>query len=201
MPDQELPAAARRYEAYSHEAMREEVDTDNDPAAAGEVGGQWAELAGRLRESTDALGALLERSGEAWTGPAAEAMRGVLGQAAGWSADAAELSDALGRSVSAQADIAARARAEMPPPVRYDPAGMIREAAASGNLLNLAGLSAAMHARKAEAEAARQKAVDVMNARDDGLRAAVPEGEFTPPPPLTSVAPEVPPQPGSSRPV
>jgi hypothetical protein len=60
----------------------------------------------------------------------------------------------------------------MPPPVPYDPVAMIREA--SGNVLSLIGLSDAMAARRAESEAARLKAIDVMNTRDSALRAAVP---------------------------
>jgi hypothetical protein len=86
--------------------------------------------------------------------------------------------------VSAQAEVAARARADMPPPVHYDPGEMIRGAAASGNVLELAGLSVAMETRRREAEAARIKAIDVMNTRDAALRDLVPPDSFTPPPAL-----------------
>jgi hypothetical protein len=70
----------------------------------------------------------------------------------------------------------------MPPPVPYDAASMIREAA--GDVLRLVGLSEAMAVKRAEAEAARLKAIDVMNARDGALRAAVPARSFDAPPDL-----------------
>ncbi|MDI5982401.1 PE-PGRS family protein [Amycolatopsis magusensis] len=188
MPDHSVPVSTRRYEAYSHQALKDEVDAGNDPGEAGAIGGQWDELAGRFHESAQALTALLEHSREHWSGEGGEALRGVLTQAARWSGEVAGVSTSVGGSVAAQAEIAARAKAEMPEPVEYDPAGMIRSAAASGNLLALAGLPAAMEETKAAAEAARQKAIDVLNARDAALRDAIPEQSFAPPPPLTTRA-------------
>ncbi|NBH04239.1 PE-PGRS family protein, partial [Amycolatopsis sp. SID8362] len=71
-----------------------------------------------------------------------------------------------------------RARADMPPPVAYDPASMIRDAASSGNLLAMAGLADELAARRAESEAARQKAIDVLRTRDAALRGHVPAETF-----------------------
>jgi hypothetical protein len=184
MTEPEVPPADRRYEAYRHEAMKAEVETGNDPAEAGAIGGQWSALAGRLEESTRALAGLARRSEEFWQGGGAERMRAALTRFAGWSDEAASVSSVVGESVCRQADIAARAKAEMPDPVGYQPDAMIRDAAASGNILRMVGLSDAMAARRAEAEAARLRAVDVMNARDGGLRAAVPRSCFGPPPSL-----------------
>lgn len=61
MPDAEPPVPAARYESYSHEAMAAEVERDNDPVAAGEVGARWDGLAKRLHESTADLAALISR--------------------------------------------------------------------------------------------------------------------------------------------
>ncbi|HKS49545.1 MAG TPA: PE-PGRS family protein [Amycolatopsis sp.] len=164
--------------------MAAEVEAGNDPAAAGEIGRQWASLGARLRDSVEALSALAGRSREVWEGGAAEAMRNTLADAAGWSAKATEVSYAVSDAVTDQAGIAARARTEMPPPVDFDPARMIRDAAAGGNLLDLIGLSDALSARRDEAEAAREKAIDVMNARDAALRSSVPSQPFAVPPEL-----------------
>ena len=180
------PVAGTRYESYSHEAMAAEVAAGNDPAAAGQIGGQWAELGGKLQESTQRLAALAAQSEEAWQGEAGDAMRGALARAAGWLDQAAVVSSGVGDSVTQQADAAARAKAEMPPPVDYDPAVMIRDAAGSGNLLLMAGLSDAMSARRAEAEAARLKAVDVMNTRDAALHALAGKESFGAPPALSA---------------
>lgn len=176
-----VPEPGRRYESYTHEAMAAEVAAGNDPAAAGEIGAQWAGLGARLSESLTALSALSEGSREIWQGPAAEAMRSALSRAADWSGQAGEVAHLVSDAVTAQAGIAARARAEMPPPVDFDPGRMIRDAVASGNVLQLVGLSDALSSRRDQAEAARAKAIDVMNARDAALRAVVPPRSFTAP--------------------
>lgn len=181
-----IPEPVRRYESYSHEAMAAEVEAGNDPPAAGEIGEGWAGLARRLRESAEALGAISRASGQAWEGAAGQAMREALATAADWSGRTTEMAGALSDAVGDQAGIAARARAEMPPPVDFDPVRTIRQAASSGNLLDLIGLSDELSARRAEAQAARTKAIDVMNTRDTALRAAVPVASFDVPPELGS---------------
>ncbi|MGI5995795.1 PPE domain-containing protein [Saccharomonospora viridis] len=180
------PADDRRYESYAHERMYAEVGTDNDPAVAGEIGREWTKLARELREVGDTLAALSEASERAWQGGAAESMRSVLRDAVAWTEQAADVSDTVGQAVVGQAEAAARAKAEMPEPVSYDPAAMIREAASAGDVWRLVGLSDAMAARRDEAEHARQQAVDVMYARSAALGSAVPDGEFPTPPRLTS---------------
>ena len=180
----EPPVPAARYESYSHEAMAAEVERDNDPVAAGEAGARWDGLAKRLHESTADIAALIASSQENWRGQAGDAARASLGRAAQWLSHSAAVSASVGTAIGAQADAAARARADMPPPVTYDPASMIRDAASSGNVLVLAGLADEMAARRAEAEAARQKAVDVMRTRDTALRGHVPAETFPAPPAL-----------------
>lgn len=188
-PPATKPRQASRYEAYSHEAMRAEVENGNDPAAAGQVGREWTELAARLREAGEVLNEVSSASAQAWYGPAGDALRSVLGRAALWSGEVASASATIGDAVGRQAEAAARARVEMPEPISYDPAGMIRTAASSGQVWQLVGLADAMERRRAEAEAARQQAVDVMYARDDALGDAVPQVGFPDPPPLTARSP------------
>jgi hypothetical protein len=164
--------------------MAAEVERDNDPAAAGEAGARWDGLAKRLQESTADVAALIASSDEHWRGQAGDAARASLGRAAQWLAHSAAVSASVGQAVGAQAEVAARARADMPPPVTYDPASMIRDAASSGSVFVLAGLAGAMAARRAEAEAARQKAIDVLRTRDTALRGHVPTETFPAPPAL-----------------
>ncbi|EIE99696.1 hypothetical protein [Saccharomonospora glauca] len=184
------PVADRRYESYSHEQMYREVGEGNDPAAAGEISREWTELAKDLREAGEVLVDLSGRGESVWRGDAAEALRSVVREAGAWSRRAAELSEVLGRAVAGQAEAAARARAQMPEPVPYDPGTMIREAVTSGDVWQLVGLSEAMAARRAEAEEARQRAIDVMYARDTALGEAVPDTRFPEPPSLTHGASE-----------
>lgn len=177
----EPPAPAARYESYSHEAMAAEVAQDNDPVVAGEVGARWEDLSRRLQDSTEDLARLISSTHESWQGEAGDAARAVLGKATHWLAHSAAVSTTVGESIGGQAEAAARARADMPPPVAYDPAAMIRDAAGSGNILALAFLADEMEARRAEAEAARQKAIDVMNTRDTALHGLAPRTGFSAP--------------------
>ncbi|WP_433407678.1 PE-PGRS family protein [Saccharomonospora azurea] len=179
------PATDRRYESYSHEQMYTEVGEGNDPVAAGEISREWNELANGLREAGDLLADLSGRSESAWQGAAAEALRAVVHDAATWSQQAAGLSEAVSEAVAVQAEAAARARAEMPEPVPYDAGALIRDAVASGDVWRLVGLSESMAARRDEAEQARQRAIDVMYARDTTLGEAVPDARFPEPPTLT----------------
>ncbi|QRP48753.1 PPE domain-containing protein [Amycolatopsis sp. FDAARGOS 1241] len=181
-----VPEPTARYESYSHVALAALVEQDNDPVAAGQAGARWAELARRFDDSTASLVALSSGSRELWEGDAGDAMRAVLAKATGWLGESAAVSAKVGDSVAAQADVAARARAEMPPPVEFDPAAMIRSAAASGSVLQLAGLSIELDARRAAAEAARQKAIDVVRTRDEALRGLVPGVSFPAAPALGS---------------
>ncbi len=174
----EPPAPAARYESYSHEAMAAEVAQDNDPVAAGEIGARWEDMSRRLQDSTEELARLIAGTHEQWQGEAGDAARGVLGKAAHWLAHSAAVSATLGDAVGGQAEAAARARADMPPPVTFDPAGMIRDAAGSGSILALVALADEMETRRAEAEAARQKAIDVMNTRDAALHSLAPRTGF-----------------------
>ncbi|PXY28029.1 PE-PGRS family protein [Prauserella muralis] len=189
MSEAAAPGERRRYESYSHEELKAEVETGNEPGEAGEIGAGWAELGRQLHDSIDELVTLSGSSEQLWQGPAGEALRAVLDRAAHWSAETAVASAAVGDAVARQAEAAARARAQMPEPVGYDPAAMIRDAASSGSILALAGLSAALTARAAEAESARQRAVDVLYARDEALASALPDVSFSAPPPLTSGSP------------
>src|SRR5947208_1424688 len=100
--EQAVPEPVRRYESYTHEALAAEVEAGNDPAAAGEISEQWTGLAARLRESTEALAAISQRSQELWEGKAADAMRETLTRAAGWSAQATEVSYAVSDAVTNQ---------------------------------------------------------------------------------------------------
>ncbi|MEU6644826.1 PE-PGRS family protein [Saccharomonospora sp. NPDC046836] len=200
MSDRPIPTNDRRYEWYSHEAMRADVASGNEPAAAGEISREWTDLATKLRQAGEALAGVAGDSADVWRGPAGDALRGVLGEAVRWAHEVAEVSAGLGDAVAHQAEAAARARAEMPEPVPFDPAGIIRDAASSGDIGLLARLSDALAVRREEAEAARQQAIDVMYGRDAALRAAVPAATFATPPPLTAASPQ--PSPGHrGRPV
>lgn len=174
-----------RYEWYSHEQLKATVDSGNDPEAAGGIGGDWRSLGRTLQQAGEQLAASSAASEEAWQGEAGRALRAALDQATAWAGQAAATADALGGAVSAQANAAAHARSAMPEPVSYDPGGMIRDAMGAGDLAGLAGLTDAMARRRAEAEEARRRAIDVLHARDLALRDAADVPSFPAAPSLS----------------
>lgn len=177
MAPREVPISTRRYEAYSHQALKAEVEDGNDPGSVGEVSAQWGELAARLAESAQAIAKASGGSESSWTGEGGDAMRASVMSTASWSRQAADFSVGVANSLAGQASIASRAKQEMPEPVDYDPGQIIRSTVQSGNIIALCSLPATLWAKQAESEAAKQKAVDVMNARDAGLHTtAVREG-------------------------
>lgn len=183
-----VPQPDVRYEWYSHDQLKAMVDAGNDPESAGELGASWRSLGRTLQQASEQLGASSAASEEAWQGEAGRALRAALGRATEWAGRAAATADALGGAVAAQAGAAAHARSAMPDPVSYDPGGMIRDAMGAGDLAALAGLPDAMAERRAEAEEARRRAVDVLHARDLALRDAAGVRSFTVPPRLAGPA-------------
>ncbi|KID28026.1 PPE domain-containing protein [Prauserella rugosa] len=186
--DRGTPEPDVRYESYSHEQLKAEVDAGNDPESAGEIARGWAGLGQRLQDAVDALTAASSGSEEAWQGQGGEALRAAFARAGQWAQHAAETASEVGGGVAAQAGAAARARAAMPEPVAYDPAATIRDAVGGGDLAALVGLTDALAERREQAERARRQAIDVLYARDRALRDAVPAGSFTAPPSLSSRA-------------
>ncbi|MBB3665046.1 MULTISPECIES: PE-PGRS family protein [Prauserella salsuginis group] len=183
-----LPEPGVRYEWYSHEQLKDIVDSGNDPESAGEIGTGWRSLGRTLQQASEQLAGTAAASEEAWQGEAGQALRAALGRATAWAGQAAATAGTLGDAVSAQTGASAHARSAMPDPVSYDPGAMIRDAMGTGDLAALAGLTDVMAERRAEAEEARRRAIDVLHARDLALRDAARVPSFTVPPSLSGPA-------------
>ncbi|GAA1224634.1 PPE domain-containing protein [Prauserella halophila] len=183
-----VPEPDVRYEWYSHEQLKAMVDSGNDPESAGEVGAGWYGLGRALHEAVGQLAGTTAASEDVWQGEAGRALRAALDRARSWAGQAAATADAVGGAVVSQSGVAAQARSAMPDPVSYDPGAMIRDAIATGDLAALAGMTDTMAQRRAEAEEARRRAVDVLHARDRALRDAARVPSFTTPPSLSGPA-------------
>ncbi len=104
----------------------------------------------------------------------------------GWSEQTGAQYRAAGSAITEQSGAADTAKRNMPPPVPYDPAQMIRDARESGNLFELAALPFKLYAQKQRHDAAHDQAAEVVATRDSSFStaaAAVPA--FIPPPSLT----------------
>ncbi|HET9139893.1 PPE domain-containing protein [Actinophytocola sp.] len=186
--------------ACSHEALKEMTDAAQ-PAGAQAVADEWARMAAGFDEAATLFERATQHSEGGWTGSAAEAMRGQLAQVAAWSRQAGAHYQAAAEAITSQAEAANVAKTTMPPPVPYDPARMIREAAASGNVSELAALPHLLHAQKQRSDAAHEEAVRVVTERDGTFGqsvAAIPA--FEPPPRLSEGGGRIPPVPAPPAP-
>ena len=184
----QAPTPSMNPRAQSHEALKAMTDAA-DPAGVQAVADGWAELASGFDEAARLFERTVLRSSAGWTGDAAEAMRGQLARIAMWSEQTGAQYRAAGSAITEQSGAAETAKRNMPPPVPYDPAQMIRDARASGNLFELAALPFKLYAQKQRHDAAHEQAAEVVTNRDTSFAnaaAAVPA--FIPPPSLTEEA-------------
>jgi hypothetical protein len=169
-------------DAHSHEALKAMTDAAN-PAGSQAIADGWAELAAKSEEAGQLFQRAIQNSEPGWTGEAAEAMRAHLARIAAWTRQTGTAYQAAGEAIGSQGEAAAVAKSSMPPPVPYDPAQMIRDASAGGNIADLAALPFRMYEQKQKHDAAHDEAARIVAARDKAFSesaGAVPS--FTPPP-------------------
>jgi hypothetical protein len=168
----------------THEQMQQLVTQNNNPGVAYAAGDDWKNLGGQLREAAITLDAAINGSQSHWEGAAADLARAHLAKVRDWSADTAEYFHATGTAMHDQVDAAAKAKADMPQPVDFDPAKMIEQAA--GNPIAMLTLPVTMYATYEASTSAKDKAVQVMQTRDASLaQAAAAIPAFTPPPDIS----------------
>src|SRR5690349_8287478 len=132
-PGRQAPVPNLNPDAQSHEALKAMTDAAN-PAGAQAVADGWAELAAKSDEAADLFQRAIQNSEPGWTGEAADAMRAHLARVAAWTRETGAAYRVAGDAIARQSEAAEVAKSSMPPPVPYDPAQMIRDASASGNL-------------------------------------------------------------------
>lgn len=181
----QVPAPDLNPHAQSHEVLKGMTDAA-DPAGSQAVADGWAAMASGFDEAAELFQQAMLNSTVGWTGEAAEGMREQLARVATWSKATGARYQAASAAVGEQSAAADSAKTAMPPPVPYDPAQMIRDAAASGNISEMAALPFAMYAQKQKHDAAHDQAAEVVSNRDLAFAdAAARVPVFSPPPSLT----------------
>lgn len=178
-----VPGNNQNYASNTHAQLKSQVDNNNDPAAAYQDGDAWHQLAHSLRQSAVDLDAAISGSSAHWEGTAADMARTHLAKVRDWSATSADNFDKTGQAVHDQADAAAKAKTDMPPPVDFKPQEMIEQAAT--NPVAMLMLPATMYIQHDKSVKAKEQAVQVIQTRDTSLQtasAAIPQ--FLPPPDL-----------------
>jgi len=178
-----VPHPNQNYPGMSHDQLKTLVTQNVDPGAAYKAGDEWQGLAGQMRDAAITLDAAINGSQSHWEGAAADVARSHLSKVRDWSADTAEFFNATGTAMHDQVDAAAKAKADMPNPIEYNPGKMLAQAAT--NPISLIALPAEMYLTHEASNAAKDQAVKVVQARDTSMQSAsssIPA--FTPPPDL-----------------
>ncbi|WP_367135223.1 PPE domain-containing protein [Saccharothrix sp. HUAS TT1] len=153
MPD------GHRWSGYSHEELYEQINSGPGPKASHASMERWQGVSAALTEINAELHRGVLRSGASWEGDAADRARTGVNPLASWADDARAGAEVMRISAELQADYIAKARADMPPPVKVT--------AEEPNLLvsvltNLVGGQTDFEQQEKAQNAAEQRAREVM---------------------------------------
>ncbi|MFJ6675309.1 PPE domain-containing protein [Actinosynnema sp. NPDC091369] len=153
MPD------GHRWSGYSHEELYEQINAGPGPKASHASMERWQGVSAALTEINADLHVGVLRSGATWEGAAADKARRGINPLAAWADDARAGAEVMRTSAELQADYIAKARSDMPPPVKVT--------AEEPNLLvtaltNLVGGQTDYEAQEQAKNAAEQRAREVM---------------------------------------
>ncbi|QQQ75747.1 PPE domain-containing protein [Saccharothrix sp. 6-C] len=112
MPD------GHRWSGYSHEELYEQINSGPGPKASHASMERWQGVSAALTEINADLHAGVLKSGASWEGSAADKARTGINPLAAWADDARAGAEIMRVSAERQADYIAKARADMPPPVK-----------------------------------------------------------------------------------
>ncbi|MFD0199551.1 MULTISPECIES: PPE domain-containing protein [Saccharothrix] len=112
MPD------GHRWSGYSHEELYEQINSGPGPKASHASMERWQGVSAALTEINAELHAGVLRSGASWEGTAGDKARAGINPLASWADDARAGAEVMRISAELQADYIAKARSDMPPPVK-----------------------------------------------------------------------------------
>ncbi|CCH34905.1 PPE domain-containing protein [Actinosynnema sp. NPDC047251] len=183
MPD------GHRWNGYSHEELYREINSGPGPTASHASVERWEGVSAALAEINSELHAGVLRSGATWEGAAADQARTGMNPLAAWADDARGGAEVMRTSAELQADYIAKARADMPPPVKVtaeDPGALLT------GLTHLVGGQTDYEKQERAHNAAEQRAREVMTTYASSTTSNVTTlGQFHQPPQLLITAPDV----------
>lgn len=183
MPD------GHRWNGYSHEELYQQINSGPGPKASHASMERWQGVSAALTEINADLHSGVLRSGASWEGSAADKARTGINPLAAWADDARAGAEVMRISAELQADYIAKARADMPPPVKVtaEEPNMLVSA-----LTNLVGGQTDYEQQEKAQNAAEQRAREVMTTYASSTVSNTSTlGQFHQPPQLVINAPEV----------
>jgi hypothetical protein len=193
-----VPPANTQYPGIEHSILKKWTD-DGEPGTANSIGDMYKDFATSLTEAAENLMVAVFGSEAGWTGQAANAMRERLKTVADWSQQTGDSFKAASGAFNTQGQAVGDAKNAMPEVVDYDPGQMIKNAATSGSIIQMATLPVEMYQQRQAQQQAHEKAIQVVAQRDADLAAAAASiPPFEPPPKIGDEGgtKEPPPNPG-----
>ncbi len=192
--------AMHRWRGYDHPTLHKMINSGPGPAASTPQTEYWDGLDAELAEIDADLTKQLGTLSATWEGGAADEARGGLTPLQAWAGDARTGASGMRASTEFQADMIARARAEVPEPVEVTtpaPSGWQVAGAGAAMLVGNPGPAALVAAQAVDHEvqeakqaAASQKAVDAMDSYQSSSRFNTNTlGTFVPPPDVVIATP------------
>ncbi|MEU7528914.1 PPE domain-containing protein [Saccharothrix sp. NPDC042600] len=178
-----------RWSGYSHEELYQKINSGPGPKASHASMERWEGVSAALAEINAELHTGIVGSGAKWEGSAADQARGGMNPLAAWADEARGGAEVMRLSAELQADHIAKARADMPPPVKVtaeDPGTVLTA------LTHLVGQQTDHELQEKVRNAAEQRAREVMTTYASSTTSNVTTlGQFHQPPQLVITASDV----------
>jgi hypothetical protein len=180
-----VPHPNANYQSQPHEEMKRLVNDKYQPTGADPVIDAWAQLGKKFKELATDFNILVNGSQSAWTGRAAEAVRGALGKVGTFADTTGEGFTRTSNAIAQQQEAAVQANKSMPEPVNYNPLDIAKKWAGASIIFPPAMVASPveMFMKHHEQQEAKAEAVQVMQTRDNTMMAAamsMPTMESTP---------------------
>jgi hypothetical protein len=180
--ERSIPPANTQYPGVEHQVLKKWTD-EGEPGDANGIGDMYKDFASGLTEAAENLMVAVFGSQAGWTGQAANAMRERLQKVAEWSQKTGDSFGVASSAFVSQGESVGSAKTSMPDPVDYNPGQMIKDAAKSGSIVDIAMLPYNMYQTRQAQQQAHEKAIQVVAQRDAELASAAASiPPFEPPP-------------------
>ncbi|GAA2781381.1 PPE domain-containing protein [Saccharopolyspora taberi] len=176
-----------RWQGYRHQELFDQIHQGPGADGSSDSIRRWSELTRALGEIDTGLAGALAAAMGGWQGSAADSARDGLRPLGNWAVEAQQAAEDMRDRAERQAEYISKARADMPPPV---PVTAEEPGAAESMLTHLFGGQTDYEVQEAQADAAEQRAFEVMRTYESSTTANTTSlASFTPPPQVVVDAP------------
>lgn len=185
-----------RWQGHTHSELFTQIHQGAGPDASTAAVLRWTELSRELDEIDAGVAAAMNAARGRWEGSAADSAQDGLRPLGEWTRTARDAAERMRACAEHQAELVARARAEMPPPV---PVTAEDPGTARSLLVHLFGGQTDYEVQEARSDAAERRAFEVMRTYQAGSEANTTSLASFPAPPQVVVDAPPAPAPGQGQ--